>query len=462
MAISKFQNLLKQTMGLDAASIGDSAIERAVQQRLTAGDVEDRDAYLDFVRSSETELQELIEAVIVPETWFFRDHEAFGALGKVVLEEWLPAHSEGTLRLLSAPCSTGEEPYSMAMALFDAGLAGSRFHIDAVDISARALAQARRAFYGRNSFRGRNLRFRDRYFQPGPQGHHLAEAVRQQVHLRRANLLDGDTQPDRQRYDIIFCRNLLIYFDRPTRDRVIQALGRRLTDQGLVFVGAAETALMLNHNFVSAKLPLAFAFRRANTASRAQPAAPGSRLKKPSGEGTGPTTHAGFQANLVGRVPSRGEQDVFEQAATPAKDVLRPELIRSPGSPLQVRPGLKPVLPAVDKPGVEAKAQPKADLEQAQRLADEGRLLEAAELCETHLRDGGHTAKAFFLLGLVRDAAADVAEASEYYRKALYLEPNHYEALMHLACLTEKTGDPAGAQVLRNRARRLKERSGIE
>ena len=86
--------------------------------------------------------------------------------------------------------------------------------------------------------------------------------------------------------------------------------------------------------------------------------------------------------------------------------------------------------------------------------------MEAAELCETHLREHGHSAKAFFLLGLVRDAAAELEKAGEYYRKALYLEPNHYEALMHLACLTEKTGDQTGAQVLRNRARRLKERSG--
>ena len=460
MVVTEFQDLLKQTMGLDAASIGDSAIKRAVQKRLAACDVEDRDAYLDHVRSSETELQELIEAVVVPETWFFRDNEAFVALVKVVLEEWLPAHSEGTLRLLSAPCSTGEEPYSMAMALFDAGLAGNRFHIDAVDISARALALARRALYGRNSFRGRNLRFRDRYFQSAAHGHHLAEAVRKQVHLRRANLLDGDAQPDRQLYDIIFCRNLLIYFDRPTQDRVIQALGRRLTDQGLVFVGAAETGLMLNHNFASAKLPLAFAFRRESAAPRALPATPGSPLKKPPGEGTGPTIHADFRGNVVGRVPSRGEQDVFEQAARAAKDVLKPKVIRSPGSTLQVRAGLKPVLSAANKPAVEAKAQPQADLEQAQRLADEGRLPEAAELCEAHLREQGNSARAFFLLGLVRDAAADFAEASQYYRKALYLEPNHYEALMHLACLTEKTDDQAGAQVLRNRARRLKERSG--
>jgi chemotaxis protein methyltransferase WspC len=101
-----------------------------------------------------------------------------------------------------------------------------------------------------------------------------------------------------------------------------------------------------------------------------------------------------------------------------------------------------------------------ADLEEAQRLADEGRLKEAEALCEAHLRQHGHAAKAFFLLGLVRDNADDLEAAREYYRKALYLEPNHYEALMHLACLTDKAGDQAGALVLRNRARRLTERGG--
>ena len=128
MALGELQNLLKQTMGLDAASIGESAIERAVERRLAACDVEDRDAYLAYVRSSETEFQELIEAVIVPETWFFRDREAFAALARMAFEEWLRTRAEhmqhmqdtqDMMRLLSLPCSTGEEPYSMAMALLN-------------------------------------------------------------------------------------------------------------------------------------------------------------------------------------------------------------------------------------------------------------------------------------------------------------------------------------------------------
>jgi CheR methyltransferase, SAM binding domain len=153
MIRTEFEYLLKRTMGLDVAAIGASAIERAVNERRSACKLTDVQAYLNYVQESETELQELIEAVVVLETWFFRDRDAFVALTRMICEDWLPAHAAGVLRLLSLPCSTGEEPYSMAMALLDAGVPRSRFQIDAVDISERALAVARRAEYRKNSFR---------------------------------------------------------------------------------------------------------------------------------------------------------------------------------------------------------------------------------------------------------------------------------------------------------------------
>ena len=106
--------------------------------------------------------------MVVTETWFFREKQPFAALVRLVIEEWLPAHPTGRLRLLSVPCSSGEEPYSMAMALMDAGFPAARFEISAVDISARALAFAQRAIYGRNSFRGADLDFRTRHFRPCP------------------------------------------------------------------------------------------------------------------------------------------------------------------------------------------------------------------------------------------------------------------------------------------------------
>src|SRR6202035_4311950 len=102
--------------------------------------------------------------------------QAFAALVRLVTEERRRA-----LRLLSIPCSTGEEPYSLVMSLLDAGFLPQQLHVDAVDISARALAAAKRGVYGSNSFRGADLTFRDKYFQPTANGYVLAERIRRQV-----------------------------------------------------------------------------------------------------------------------------------------------------------------------------------------------------------------------------------------------------------------------------------------
>ena len=103
------------------------------------------------------------------------------------------------------------------MALLDAGVPAHCFRIDAVDISTHLLTHARCAVYGKNSFRGHALGFRDRHFEPTPCGYHLANAVRQQVHFQQGNVFSTDFLPVTALYDVIFCRNVLIYFDQPTQ-----------------------------------------------------------------------------------------------------------------------------------------------------------------------------------------------------------------------------------------------------
>jgi chemotaxis protein methyltransferase WspC len=402
-------------MGLDAVSIGTASIERAVQQRLAACGLTDTDAYLERVRASTDELQELIEAVIVPETWFFRDREAFAALARMAHEEWLRTNPEGVLRVLSLPCSTGEEPYSVAMALLDAGFPVERFHIDALDISLRSLAFARRGVFGRNSFRGGDLEFRARHFTSAGTGWQLGKAARQPVEFRQGNVLDACLHPGAAAYDVVFCRNLLIYFDRPTQDRALANLTRLLSPKGWLFVGPSETGLLLSHAFVSAKVPLAFAFRPAGAAPPPAPSAyslPAPRRAPPS------------------------------RVVTPAREM--------PFSSVMIRS-----FTAVADPS----AKKKTELDHAMRLADQGQLVEAAKECEAHLATHGPSAKAFYVMGLVRDASGNHGDAAEFYRKALYLAPQHQEALMHLAFLLENQGDKAGAKVMNDRARRLDEKA---
>jgi len=417
--VAPFEQLLKRAMGLDAAAIGSTVVRRAVQERLAACQLPDAQAYWERLGSSAPELQELIEAVVVPETWFFRDPASFAALARLVGEDGRATQGPMDLRLLSVPCATGEEPYSMAMALLDAGIPESALRIDAVDISTRALARAQRAVYGRNSFRGSDLAFRDRYFVETVGGHSPVDAVRRPVRFRHGNLLDG-LMAEAELYDVIFCRNVLIYFDRATQDRAIAVLKRLLKPRGRLFVGSSETALLSDHGFISAKLPLAFAFHKGPAAV--------------------------------------GEAKMLRAVHAPDTPVRRPMPVAAAPFPSAVRPRLVPTPAARPRPLAPAEAP--TDLDRARRLADQGHLAEAAAHCEAYLRQHGPSAEVFHLLGLLRDASGDAEDAAEQYRKALYLEPDHHEALIHLALLLRKRGDEAGAQRLQRRASRLHQGGG--
>ncbi|RYD32827.1 MAG: protein-glutamate O-methyltransferase CheR, partial [Verrucomicrobiaceae bacterium] len=241
MDLDPIAEVIRQAIGVDAETIGRLSLANAVRARMKACGIPDPHTYHRRLLETGGELTQLIELVVVPETWFFRTPEAFAALVQMVRREWLPAHAAGQLRVLSAPCSTGEEPYTIAMALLDSGLPADRFQIDAIDISWRALEQARRAVYGRNSFRGGDLGFRGRHFSEVPGGYELGTSVRKCVTFRHGNLVAGEGLPGLGHYDAIFCRNVLIYFDTPTQERVVRNLARRLTQEGLLFVGPSET-----------------------------------------------------------------------------------------------------------------------------------------------------------------------------------------------------------------------------
>jgi len=413
--------LLKEKMGLDADSIGVASVERAVRERLGARGQEDVQAYWAQLNASEQELQELIEAIVIPETWFFRDPEAFAALLRLVREDWLAKHAQGTLRILSLPCSSGEEPFSMAMALLDGGLTPARFHIDAIDISTRALAWAEQGVYGKNSFRAKDLGFRDRYFEPTERGYRLSDSVRRQVQFRHGNLLSAGWLHGAHGYDVIFCRNVLIYFDRVTQRRAIDVLSRLMTGTGLLFVGPSETGLLLDHGFASAGIPLAFAFRRADSS------APRSRRGQKAARAVG-------AAKPVIAIPSRPA--AMPSAAMPSRP-----------APVAESP---PKSTAVEQAG----AGTEPWIERARDLANQGKLAEALTCCEQNLRSQPVSAETFHLLGLLHDAAGRVREAAEHYRKALYLDPRHAEALVHLAVALQKEGDARGAERLFERANR--------
>jgi chemotaxis protein methyltransferase WspC len=411
MTLGCIESLLHETIGLDASTLGAAAIERLVRFRMRRSGFQRVEEYWQKLQDSEEELQELIEEMVVPETWFFRHPESFAALTRLMTQDGLPAHKIGPLRVLSVPCATGEEPYSIAITLLEAGLPTNRFMIDALDVSRKALSRAMQGQYRPISFRSGDLGPRKVYFDRTQHHYQVVDPVRQQVRFRQGNLLAPDFLASEEPYDLIFCRNVLIYFDRATQERALQTLDRLLTPQGILFVGAAEAGIAAAAGCTSADSPASFAFR----------------FLKADHEPRQPTSAPSWRTNKT--MPLH--------RAVPPKPVTAISTLRTQSQVLEP-----------------ARPTPIPNLDDAVRLADTGRLEEAAALCETCLREVGPSAAAYYLLGLIHDACGNAGKAIHCYRKAQYLEPEHSEALLHLALAQEKQGDISGARRLRERARR--------
>ncbi|MDD0975356.1 CheR family methyltransferase [Pseudomonas fontis] len=412
----RFFRFLQERIGLDVASVGAPMVERALHQRCATLQAADLDEYWLRLQQSREEQQALIEAVIVPETWFFRYPESFNALVGLALKRLAELAGTRPLRILSLPCSTGEEPYSIAMALLDAGIAGHAFRVDAIDISPNSIARAEQGQYGRNSFRGSDLTFRERHFTEVGEGQRLAERVRKQVNFEAGNVLDPALRSREGSYDFVFCRNLLIYFDVPTQQRVFEVLKNLTHEGGVLFIGPAEGSLLARMGMRPLGIAQSFAYVRHTPVVEPVPA-PVRVL---------PSLTPLPPARMP--VPARGLADVAR------RPILAP-----------------PAKPAPNSRGDQATQL----LGQIAQLANAGQNEQAQAACQTYLQQFEPCAQVFYWLGLLSDTAGDAGQALSHYRKALYLDPQHPEALVHLAALLASQGDEAGARRLQERAARL-------
>lgn len=415
----RFFRFLQERIGLDVASVGEPMVERALHQRCAAVSARDLDDYWLQMQQSSQEQQALIEAVIVPETWFFRYPESFAALVSLALKRLAVIAGSRPLRILSLPCSTGEEPYSIAMALLDAGVPAQAFRVDGIDISGGSIARAKQAVYGRNSFRGQQQHFRQTHFSECAEGHRLDERVRQQVNLQVGNVLDPMLRTREGTYDFVFCRNLLIYFDVPTQQRVFEVLKYLTHEEGVLFIGPAEGSLLARLGMRPLGIPQSFSYVRQ---------AP---------------------VELPAELP-----------------VSKPVPVLKPAPVVVPRPVLEPARRPFTAPQLKPQPQPQASTEtavqllaQIAQLANSGSSAQARAVCERYLREHEPSAQVFYWMGLLADTAGDSADAVRYYRKALYLEPQHPEALVHLAALLASQGDLVGARRLQERAGRLERES---
>jgi chemotaxis protein methyltransferase WspC len=399
--------LLSRRLGLSPDLLGPDVIERAVGvvlEETQSGNPELMGARL--LEDGSEEWQMLVDEVIVPETCFFRYSESFQFLATYVTEKWRPAHPTRVFQVFCVPCASGEEPYSVAMTLLDAGLEARRIRIDAADISDRLLARARSALYGNTSFRENRESFRQKYFVSCGDGWRVREEVTRLVRFEKANLLDLSVFRQRAPYDAIFCRNALIYLGQHARHEVVRGMNELLDKEGLLFTGSSEVTLFGEAGYVPMDHPQSFACHKKKPTSSATAISPPMTVLTTNSARSVPTTRGSMAPNANST----------------------PECHPSP--------------------------LPPPEIEKAEQLADRGDLDGASAICEHLLEGGVRDPKVYSLLGVINESNGALQLAEEFFHKALYLAPGHYESLLHMSLLSERRGDVENARRYRARAGR--------
>ena len=207
--------------------------------------------YLLYDKNRDEELISIVDILTVNETYFFREQNQLKTFSEEILPELRQTNKDKKkLRIWSAGCSTGEEPYTIAMLILEMGLFYDwNIDITGSDINQRVLQVARSGLYRKNSFRTTDRHFLKKYFREEDSLCRITDAVKKHVNFNHLNLLDPFKVKLVGPMDAIFCRNVLIYFDHPSRRRVIEMFYDRLSEGGYLLLGHAESLMNISTAF---------------------------------------------------------------------------------------------------------------------------------------------------------------------------------------------------------------------
>ncbi|MBK1883909.1 methyltransferase domain-containing protein [Luteolibacter pohnpeiensis] len=405
-AVDRVLALITKRTGMEVSTLGGlPVILKAMELSREEAGMTTLDEWADSLDLKQEVWQAFLHRIIVPETFFFRYPESYQAL-----TEWVRRYPKRPLRVLSLPCSTGEETYSIAICLQRAGLASAEFSVTGFDINAPSVAVARKGIYRHSAFRGVVPPAQERFFEPfDDQKFRVASHVRREVLFEEKNF--WDVSVFEESYDVIFCRNLLIYFPPERQISALQKIGSMLRTSGLLFLGPAEVPLACQNGWKSAGFPMSFACEKA--------------------ESNRPASPIQFFQGLSAPVRTR---PVVTRISRPA-GISRP----TPAA------AAAPVTPAAPEP----------TLEYIRSLADRGALEEAQATLDQYHRRQPADAESYYLGGLLAETIGERTRAENLFRKALYLSPSHPEAISHLALLLRADGRIDASRKLLARAERL-------
>lgn len=392
------------------------------------------------------ELPEIAQELTAAETFFFRHREQFHALGAAVLPERIRARqATRRLNVLSAGCATGEEIYSVAAVLADfSELRDWDVRLCGVDVNPRLLQHARTARYTDWSLRQVTEQQRSRYFRMDGKAYRLDATLARAVHFEARNLLEDDPQfwqPDF--FDLVFCRNVMIYFSDDAVRRLVERLAHCLVPGGFLFIGPSETLRGVSQAFNLRHSQGAFYYQRRLPHEQMDPALPLANMvsrfaspspvpKKPNCSGWASTIAASSaRIAAIAARPQRESRRLDAGTVVPAPKEPGLGEVRN----LVREERFEDVLKAID--GLPGQTGIPSDtlLIQAVALAHRNELAEAEALCQRMIEHDGLAAAAHYLLAFCQERRGEYLSAAEHDQMSICLDPAFAMPHLHLGLL---------------------------
>ncbi|MHB1326461.1 MAG: CheR family methyltransferase [Thermoleophilia bacterium] len=431
----RFRKLINQTSGIffDRGKL--DLLRLGLTDRAEAVGAETLAEYYEQLTSlpdREMELRRLLDHLSVQETQFFRNLPQFDALRKYVIPEIVQRKSNGyrNLRFWSAGCSTGQEPYSLAMAVLDVLPDADSWNIQILgtDLSENALAIAEKGWYQERKLTGIDRKHRERYFRESDGGYVVAEPLRRMVHFARQNMVT-DSLPISifGTCDIVFCRNVIIYFTHETAKYVIEHFFDIINPGGYLFLGHSETLWKMSAKYSLVEMGDAFIYKKS------------------------------LPRSIEGRrfIPDRR----LRELPLPLDVVTERRGADGRRNLQQAKDLVESKNPKIDGPTKETKS-PQADplIMKARASIDLGGYEMAIELLNDAVKQNGDTVEVHFLLGLAHERRNDLELAVEAFRRAICCDNTYSLAYFHVANAMERLGRfKAAVKEYRNAAKALKQ-----
>jgi len=450
---SLFRDWIHKTSGIFLEESKMDSLRISLVTRATRFGYTDYRDYFRLLSSDEEEFKELMNLVTINETSFFRFPAQFDAFRDRIIPEILDGRPKGNdrFRVWSAGCSTGEEPYTIAMTLLESTLEplGYNCEVTGTDVSTQALDRARKAVYPDRAFTNLAPGIMQRWFEPSGDGHRPVKRVRDLCGFHYHNLVrEPYPLALMSNWDVIFCRNVTIYFRIESTRRVVDTFFDALNPGGYLFIGHSETLTSVSDRFEPVEIGGVFLYRKPNTrrvftfddiVARRQgrsttPARPGSAAEKRAAD-----------------------------AARPPRPVRLPR-VTTPAPPEKPAPGAENAeqLVALAHARLESAMAAEA-LEFAQRAlaldpssldaqvvvafahADLGHLDQAKEQAVSALKMNPLAAPARYILGVIHQQQGDIDEALEEFKRTLYVDRDFVLAHFALANIYRQQGKTTDA-----------------